>query len=245
MEWSIQELARAAATTSRTLRHYGAIGLLPPSRVGANGYRYYDEAALVRLQRIRLLRELGLRLSAIADVLAGEQDAAAALRVHLQLLEDEQCRIGRQAEAVRTTLTKLERGEELMPSEMFAGFDHAEHRDEVIERWGRGAWERGDRWWRSLSEDGKRAHRDAHAELACDWARAAAAGEPADGDTAQALAERHVAWLSATTSVSREYLLGLADLYVADPRFRANYDEHAPGTAESIRAALRVYADRL
>jgi len=84
-EWSIQDLARAAGTTSRTLRHYGQLGLLPPSRIGANGYRYYDQDSLLRLQRILLLRELGLGLPVIAEVLAGEQDTAAALRTHLDL----------------------------------------------------------------------------------------------------------------------------------------------------------------
>ena len=46
-ERTIQEVARTAGTTSRTLRHYGAIGILSPSRIGANGYRFYDERALV------------------------------------------------------------------------------------------------------------------------------------------------------------------------------------------------------
>jgi DNA-binding transcriptional MerR regulator len=40
MEWSIQDIARSAGTTSRTLRHYGQIGPLEPSHVGSNGYRY-------------------------------------------------------------------------------------------------------------------------------------------------------------------------------------------------------------
>lgn len=61
MDWSIQEIARLTGTTSRTLRHYDAIGLLPPTSIAANGYRCYDEAALVRLQRILLLKELGSR----------------------------------------------------------------------------------------------------------------------------------------------------------------------------------------
>jgi DNA-binding transcriptional MerR regulator len=87
MEWSIQDIARSAGTTSRTLRHYGAVGLLEPSRIGGNGYRYYDEQALVRLQRILLLRELGLGLPAIAEVLDGQRDSAAALETHLELLE--------------------------------------------------------------------------------------------------------------------------------------------------------------
>ncbi|MBN9612531.1 MAG: MerR family DNA-binding transcriptional regulator, partial [Actinobacteria bacterium] len=41
--YSIQEVAKAAGTTSRTLRHYDDVGILKPSRIGANGYRYYDD----------------------------------------------------------------------------------------------------------------------------------------------------------------------------------------------------------
>jgi DNA-binding transcriptional MerR regulator len=100
MEWSIQDIARRAGTTSRTLRHYGELGLLEPSRVGINGYRYYGQDELVRLQRILLLRRLGLSLPAIAEVLAGQQETAAALRTHLELLEQERERIGRQIAAV-------------------------------------------------------------------------------------------------------------------------------------------------
>jgi DNA-binding transcriptional MerR regulator len=60
-DWSIYEIARLAGTTSRTPRYYDDIGLVPPSRIAHNGYRHYNEAALSRLQRILLLRELGLR----------------------------------------------------------------------------------------------------------------------------------------------------------------------------------------
>src|SRR6478735_1163636 len=104
MEWSIQEIARQAGTTSRTLRHYGDLGLLTPSRIGNNGYRYYDQDALVRLQRILLLRE------------------------------QEQARIGRQIASVRTTLHKTQEGTELMADEVFDGFDHTAHEQEVTER---------------------------------------------------------------------------------------------------------------
>jgi len=46
--------------TSRTLRHYDAVGLLAPAWVADNGRRYYEREQLVRLQQILLLRELGL-----------------------------------------------------------------------------------------------------------------------------------------------------------------------------------------
>ena len=89
MAWSIVEVARMAGVSSRTLRHYDSIGLLPPAFVGANGYRYYEREQLHRLQQILLLRELELGLPQIARILDGQQDRIAALRAHQRWLEEE------------------------------------------------------------------------------------------------------------------------------------------------------------
>ena len=61
---TVKQVAALSGVTPRTLHHYDAIGLLKPSRVGDNGYRWYDEEALLRLQQILLYRELGLGLGA-------------------------------------------------------------------------------------------------------------------------------------------------------------------------------------
>lgn len=247
MQWSIQELARSAGATSRTLRHYDDIGLLKPSRVGANGYRYYDQHALVQLQRILLLRELGLGLRAIADVLEGERNTSSALRTHLQLLEQERDRIGRQIQSVRTTLHKIEDGEEIMANEAFDGFDHTQYKDEVIERWGQDAYQRGDLWWRSLSADDKKAFQQTLQQIASDFAQAHAAGESPDSDAVQAITQRHHQWLAAGTqgkSITVEYFTGLGQLYVDDPRYAANYENQGAGSAEFVRDAMKTYAER-
>jgi DNA-binding transcriptional MerR regulator len=243
-EWSIQDLARAAGTTSRALRHYGELGLLAPTRVGGNGYRYYGQDALVRLQRILLLRELGLGLPAIAGVLDGQRDTATALRTHLALLEQERLRIGRQIESVRTTLRKTEGGEELMAEDVFDGFDHTRYEQEVTQRWGRAAYERGDRWWRSLSDAEKRSFQQRQVDIAADYGRALQAGQSADSDEVQAITQRHVDWLAVTTTPTRDYLIGLGEMYVADPRFTATYDVYGEGTAALVRDAMKVYAER-
>lgn len=244
MDWSIQELARSAGTTSRTLRHYGDIGLLKPSRVGRNGYRYYDQESLVRLQRILLLRDLGLGLPAIAEVLEGQRDTVSALRTHLELLEQEQQRIGRQIESVRTTLHKTEGGEQLMAEEVFDGFDHTRYEQEVTERWGREAYEQGDRWWRSLSDAERKEFQQRQLDIAADFGRARAAGRGADSVEVQAITQRLHDWLAVTTTPTKEYFTGLGQLYVDDPRFTANYDRHGDGTAELVRDAMKVYAER-
>jgi DNA-binding transcriptional MerR regulator len=103
-EWSIQQISKIAGTTSRTLRHYDDVGLLAPSRIGHNGYRYYDPSALVRLQRILLLRELGLGLPQIADVLDREASEVPALEGHLAWLRQEQGRLARKSRRSRTPL---------------------------------------------------------------------------------------------------------------------------------------------
>jgi DNA-binding transcriptional MerR regulator len=72
---TIGELARLAGTTVRAVRHYHRIGLLPEPDRDSSGYRRYTAAALVRLLRIRRLRELGLPLDRIAELIDGTEPA--------------------------------------------------------------------------------------------------------------------------------------------------------------------------
>jgi DNA-binding transcriptional MerR regulator len=253
--WSIQEVARLAGTTSRTLRHYGDIGLLPATSVGANGYRRYDADALLRLQRILLLRELGLGLPAIGEVLRGQRDDAGALLAHLRWLEAERERVTAQIASVRTTIDKLREGEQLMAEEMLNGFDHTVYKEEVEARWGKDAYAAGDDWWRSKTVEEKARWQAEQAALASDWADAAASADsdaadsgPA-GDRAQALARRQYEWLAAVPATpgypqgpTKEYFAGLAELYASDERFGANYG--GPDGAAFVRAAMFAYADR-
>ncbi len=73
MFWSITELAGMSGVTSRTLRHYDGIGLLKPAHVGSNGYRYYEDDQLLRLQQILLLREFGVGLADVAAALDAQR----------------------------------------------------------------------------------------------------------------------------------------------------------------------------
>jgi MerR family transcriptional regulator, thiopeptide resistance regulator len=244
MDWSIQDIARLAGTTSRTLRHYDDVGLLKPSRIGSNGYRYYDQAALVRLQRILLLRELGLGLPAIAEALEGQRDTTQALRKHLTWLRQEQQRLARQAASVETTLHKLETGEQLMAEDILDGFDNSQYEQEVVERWGRQAYDDGQRQWIRLSQEQQRAHLAEHEHVAQALAQALQRGEDAGSAAVQALVRQHYTWVSLFWRPSREAYINLGEMYVADPRFTATYDKHGEGTAAFIRDAMRLFAEK-
>ncbi len=253
-EWSIQQIAKIAGTTSRTLRHYGDIGLLPASSTGHNGYRYYDQGSLLRLQRILLLRELGLGLPQIGEVLGREASEAHALESHLAWLRQEQDRLARQIASVQSTITALRGGERLMAESMFDGFDHTQYKEEVEQRWGTKAYADSDRWWRGMSADEKAAWQQRVSDLGRDWIAAAESGIAPDSDEAQDVAQRHVEWVTGIPGTpsavpggdAKGYVIGLGEMYVADPRFGANYattrgDTHG---AEFVRDALRIYAEQ-
>lgn len=268
MERSIQEVARAAGTTSRTLRHYDRVGILAPSRIGSNGYRYYDERALVRLQRVLLLRELGLGLTAIGEVLSA-QDAQAGtgvlpveaeariLEAHLELLKRERSRIAEQIGSVERTIAALRRPGvdattnetegDLMSENMFAGFDHTAHREEVQRRWGADVAERSIAWWDGMKTTDRDHWLARVTQLNQSWIAAAERGADPASEEAQQLAARHVEWLRGVPGTPANdpdgdlvgYLTGLGEMYVADERFAANYGGVEGATL--VRDALAAY----
>ncbi len=260
MDWSIQDIARIAGTTSRTLRHYDRIGLLKPSRTGHNGYRYYNQAALVQLQRILLLRGLGLGLPVISQVLDDETDSAKALTGHLEWLKQEQDRLARQIASVQQTIAALKAGGEIMAEKMFDGFDHTQYKEEVEERWGKEAYATSDAWWRGMGAAERVEWKQRSQQLGEDWIAAATAGIAPDSAAAQDIARRHVEWLTGIPGTPasdargngdgkgnrgqgdvKAYVTGLGEMYVADPRFAKNYG--GVEGAGFVRDALKIYAE--
>jgi len=135
-----------------------------------------------------------------------------------------------------------------MAEEMFDGFDHSEYKDEVEQRWGAEAYASSSAWWNAKSAAEKADFSAVQKNLAADWSSAAERGIDPDGAEAQQLAKRHYDWLAAIPGTPSEgkagppvaYFLGLADMYVTDPRFASNYGGQAG--AEFVRAAMVTFA---
>lgn len=68
----VGDLARRTGLTVRTLHHYDEIGLLKPSGRSEAGYRLYSQADVQRLHGIQTMRQMGLALNDIGELLAGE-----------------------------------------------------------------------------------------------------------------------------------------------------------------------------
>ncbi|MCX5196990.1 MerR family transcriptional regulator [Streptomyces sp. NBC_00249] len=68
----IGEIAALVGLTTRAIRHYHHVGLLPEPERRPNGYRAYTVRDAVLLARVRRLTELGLSLDEVRDVLADD-----------------------------------------------------------------------------------------------------------------------------------------------------------------------------
>jgi len=103
-EWRVGELAERTGVTVRALHHWDHIGLVSPSRRSAAGHRRYTAADAERLYRVLALRQLGLGLEEIGDVLAGELPLPAVLAAHLRRVEEQLAALQRVQARLRSAL---------------------------------------------------------------------------------------------------------------------------------------------
>ncbi|MFJ5728386.1 MerR family transcriptional regulator [Streptomyces paradoxus] len=114
----IGELSRRTGVNAHQLRYYESQGLLEPAR-GANGYREYDESALLRVRQIRHLLGAGLSSEDIAYLLPcatgeapellGCPELLAAMRSRLRRLDDQLERLAQSREALADYIEAAER----------------------------------------------------------------------------------------------------------------------------------------
>ncbi len=83
----IGELSDRAGVSHRTIHYYERLGLVQPAEREGAGYRYYDETALRRLEKIAALKRLGLSLDEIAAVIDLYFEDASGIRGKVKVLE--------------------------------------------------------------------------------------------------------------------------------------------------------------
>ena len=249
-EYLVGDVARLSHVSVRTLHHYDAIGLLTPSARSPAGYRQYSGTDLQRLQQILFYRELGFALEEIAEILA---DPAAGTDDHLRrqhrLLRERRARDAALLGAIEREMEARKMGISLTPEEQFEIFGTdklAEYAEEAEQRWGdTEAWKQSQRRTAAYTkEDWIAIKAEADASIA-GFAEAIRAGEPANGTVAMDLAEAHRQHISRWFyDCDYEMHRGLAELYVSDPRYIAEYDKIEPGFSGYVHDAMLANADR-
>ncbi len=247
--WTVGQVADLFGVTVRTLHHYDEIGLLVPSGRSRAGYRLYTDGDLERLQQVVVYRRLELPLEEIATLLGGDEDAVDHLRRQRAAVLS---RLDELRELVSAIDRALEREMNDQPAttedlkELFGDGFEDEYQQEAEQRWGE-----TDAWKQSQARTSRYTKADwAEVKAEMDAVNAAfvaalSAGEPANGEAAMDAAERHRLHISERFyDLTHDVHRGLADMYVADPRFTKTYEDLAPGLAAYVHDAIHANADR-
>jgi DNA-binding transcriptional MerR regulator len=242
--YTVQQLARMAKVSVRTLHHYDQIGLLSPGARSAAGYRQYGEAELLRLQQILFFKELDVPLAEIGRILDDPQfDPVQALRRHRQMLEAQAERLAVLLNTVDRTLARItEETMTLSDEELYEGFTQEQiqrYTHEVNEKYDPQLVAESNRRVRKMSKEQWQAIKgegDALTRL-----MASLMGSPAGDVRVQAVVKRHHAWIENFYPCPAEIYRGLGHLYTENDEFRANYDKYAPGLADFMKEAMEYF----
>lgn len=247
--YTVKQLAALAGVSVRTLHYYDEIGLLKPTHTGSNRYRYYDEAAVLRLQQVMLYRELGMELDQIRRVLDDPAfDLHHALEQHRAQL---QAQLGRLHDLIQTidyTLEQVNKEQSMNAKRLFRGFSakqQAEYEREIRLSYDLEVVRESQQNWGSYSAEERQRILDEGNAL---WAEIAAAIErevPPASAEAQALIERWHQHLRYFYEPTLDILRGLPELYTTHPDFITNFAALHEQLGEYMKDAVIAYVDAL
>jgi MerR family transcriptional regulator, thiopeptide resistance regulator len=245
--FTVKQLSKIADITPRTVHYYDEIGLLKPSQVGDNGYRYYGEQEVLRLQQILLFRKMDVPLDEIKALLDSPSfDVNRILLEHKQALTQKIAQLNQIVQTVDETMRYLKGEKSMTKKQLFNGLSEeqqAEYSKEAEQKYDPEIVKASNKKWKQYSEAEKQRIGDEGNQIYADLLAAMPEGEASP--KVQAIIERWRRHLSYFWTPNPEQLLGLADLYNEDPRFKANYDKIHPDLAEFMRKAVKVYVKAL
>ncbi|WP_414151591.1 MerR family transcriptional regulator [Acetobacterium carbinolicum] len=244
MKMTVKEVATLTGVSVRTLHYYHREGILIPSEITQNKYRYYDATNLSQLQNILFLRELDFSIQEIKGILANpDYDEMDAFKKQRHLLMLKRRRLDK-------LIALLEQKLEGAKTMNFKPFDMTEidankkqYETEVKQRWGKtDAYSQSQKRTKNYTpENWEAIHNEAEAIYAGFVANIdRKSSDPAVQDLVaqwQAHISRHY------YDCTKEILSGLGLMYIHDDRFKKNIDTHAEGLAQFMSDAIGIYTD--
>lgn len=241
MKMQIQEFARLSGVSVRTLHYYDQIGLLRPAVVyEQTGYRFYDEASLLRMQEILFYRELDFPLKSILEILSSPHyNKEEALMEQKELLTLKKERLERLIGAIDGAL----KGENVMSA--FENSKMEQYMEQAKERWGKSeAWQEFE-----VKSAGRtvETEKDLSEQLMDIFAQLGALRDQApDSEPVQQIVAGLQQFITANYyTCTKEILRNLGQMYTAIGSMKDNIDARGGvGTAELAARAIEIYCDK-
>ena len=250
MVYTVGEVAKLAHVSVRTLHHYDHERILCPSSRTDAGYRLYTDDDLATLQQALFYKELGFGLEEIRDMLADPAfDRREALLAQREMVAAQAQHLEAVLGLIDKTLISLEGGAPMTKEEMFevfGDFDPSEYEEEVQQRWGDTEAYKvsARRTAKYTKQDWERYKAESDANGARMIALFDDGVAPDDSRAMDVAEEARLLIDKWFYPLSREMHVYLGEMYVSDPRFKANYDKQREGLAQWLHDAILANAAR-
>lgn len=237
-DYTIGEAADVLRVTTRTLRHWDAMGLLTPSWRTHADHRLYTDEDLAVGARILIYRGAGMALADIAEVLAEPASARDHLKRQRRLITEKIARLHRMSETIDALLEESMNTESTIDA---FGEDWPGYSEEAEARWGgTSEWDESRRRAKNATDEDWAAFGRRQADFVESLADAAARGVAPGTAEAAALVDKHLASISGFYELGRNRQVILARMYAEDERFDATYRGHGAYLKELIDGQARA-----
>jgi DNA-binding transcriptional MerR regulator len=245
--YTVKQLSTLAGVSVRTLHYYDEIGLLKPSAVGQNSYRYYTDEALFRLQQILFFREMELELGQIQQILDRPGfDLITALQTHRHTLQEKIERLQTLMQTIDKTIHHLTGEVNMSKKKIFEGFSEEkqkEYEQQALQRYDPERVKESYKRWNSYSaaekeqimEEGKQIYLSIVANM----------DKGAESQEIQHFLTQWHQHMRYFYEPSLEVLRGLGHTYHDDPDFNATFTAIDPDLPAFLQKAIIYYVDTL
>lgn len=246
MSYTVHEVARLSGVTIKTLYHYQKIGLLMPERIEANGYRYYGDKELEKLQQILFFRELDFSLDKIKLAMQDEPSRLRCLCEQKTLLMARRQRLGDILHTLEEAIIHTEKGVTMSKEKMFTGLNKKEWEEALSEQ---SEYLKKEYGYDMLSEseinpDELNKHSDQAAKFMMFMADALKNGiRPYDNSVKDAI-RQHIVYVNEKIHpTDAKSFLKETEFFLTDDFHRNMYESIQTGLSYYIFAAAKMFAE--
>ncbi|GAF09594.1 MerR family transcriptional regulator [Paenibacillus pini] len=246
MSYLVKDLSGLSGVSTRTLNYYDEMGLLKPSYIGDHGYRYYDEAQLLRLQQIMFLRELNVPIPKIKPLMDQNAGLVSLLQEHRRQLMIRAQQLYSLIQTIDSTIAHMEGRIKMKHEDMYQGFDaykQEAYEQDVFAGYGEQTGDQIQESKEKMQQWTKNDYLQSQREIEginYDLKIAINAGEDPNSPHVQQIIRRHFESIKRFYTPTADVYTGLGDLYVDHPDFKKMYDSYHPNLAEYLRDGMKA-----
>ncbi|MFH1693948.1 MAG: MerR family transcriptional regulator [Bacillota bacterium] len=244
----IDEFAKLAAISTRTLRYYDQIGLLKPGLISTSGYRFYGSVEVNRLQQIMFFKTLDIPLKKIKEMLDNPKfNNLEKLKHHLEKLQQKRKQLNAIINTLNFTIEASEKKLEMNDKDKFKGFKKTLlkenddlYKDEIEHKWGKKAYDQSRNAFEGMSEYEYQHFKQLGEKILSELKKAYDNHLDFQSEMMQKIAQLHQEWIRlAWGRYEANTHYQLVEMYVADERFKAYYDKNQEGLADLLKQAVQ------